>query len=402
MIAGASLSLLFIIGHDCAHGNWAPSPFVNSMVGELSFLLLLQPFESFRLTHQCQDSEPTKSAPVVPVRASKRSATPAVPKNELGQSVSIETPSSSNTEPLPWWLQAFFAHMSANYKPQHVPREKAAKVYFSTALSAIFAIALMLRLVTLPGFLGPLSIVRFWGVPLLAYIAVYSGICRLWTLNVRAFLPRDHPASFRIASYNYALLTRCLAASSEYGQAVRNSSLVSLVKRWYPRIHWVNTFILTFVPIIALVGCFTCELQRPTLYWSVIYYFITGIGITAGYHRLFAHKSYEANWITRAALIFAGSGALQGSIKWWCGGHRVHHRYTDTEKDPYNAQGQLTSQKAHRTNCTHALPHFSRCTCDFCSYCIFGRRFLVRPHRLDAPETRPQELCKVRHSRPQR
>jgi len=31
------------------------------------------------------------------------------------------------------------------------------------------------------------------------------------------------------------------------------------------------------------------------------------------------------------------SGALQGSIKWWARGHRAHHRYTDTDLDPYNA-----------------------------------------------------------------
>lgn len=33
----------------------------------------------------------------------------------------------------------------------------------------------------------------------------------------------------------------------------------------------------------------------------------------------------------------AGAGAVQGSIKWWSRGHRAHHRYTDTELDPYNA-----------------------------------------------------------------
>ena len=33
----------------------------------------------------------------------------------------------------------------------------------------------------------------------------------------------------------------------------------------------------------------------------------------------------------------AGSGACEGSIKWWSRGHRAHHRYTDTELDPYNA-----------------------------------------------------------------
>lgn len=33
----------------------------------------------------------------------------------------------------------------------------------------------------------------------------------------------------------------------------------------------------------------------------------------------------------------AGTGAVEGSIKWWSRGHRAHHRYTDTELDPYNA-----------------------------------------------------------------
>jgi len=33
-----------------------------------------------------------------------------------------------------------------------------------------------------------------------------------------------------------------------------------------------------------------------------------------------------------------GSGALEGSIKWWCLLHRAHHRWTDTDHDPYNSQ----------------------------------------------------------------
>ena len=36
--------------------------------------------------------------------------------------------------------------------------------------------------------------------------------------------------------------------------------------------------------------------------------------------------------------MFGGSGALQGSIKWWSLLHRAHHRWTDTESDPYNSQ----------------------------------------------------------------
>lgn len=39
--------------------------------------------------------------------------------------------------------------------------------------------------------------------------------------------------------------------------------------------------------------------------------------------------------------MLIGSGAVQGSIKWWSRDHRAHHRYTDTEKDPYSAHKGL-------------------------------------------------------------
>lgn len=70
---------------------------------------------------------------------------------------------------------------------------------------------------------------------------------------------------------------------------------------------------------------------------SVIYYYITGLGITAGYHRLWAHRSYNASPVLQYILACAGAGAVQGSIKWWSRGHRAHHRYTDTDLDPYSA-----------------------------------------------------------------
>ena len=36
-----------------------------------------------------------------------------------------------------------------------------------------------------------------------------------------------------------------------------------------------------------------------------------------------------------------GAGAVEGSIRWWARGHRAHHRYTDTDLDPYNAHKGL-------------------------------------------------------------
>ena len=325
LLSGVALSLLFIIGHDCAHGNWAPSPLVNQLVGEAAFLLLLQPFESFKRLHQCSttDAEKTASASSKKASTKSRTAKPEAPKNGVGQSVSIEDACAANTEPLPWWMQQLGAHLAANFTPatSSLPKAPLARlrVQASIGLAWAVSVALVLGLTFLlpSGFYGPLAVARFWALPLLAYAASYSVVVRVWTLNVRAFLPRDSPHSFSIASYNYALLTRMLATSSEFGAAVRNSSLVSLMRGWWPRIHWVNTSIIVLVPLIALLGAFTTPLQTKTAIWAVVYYFVTGMGITAGYHRLFAHKSYEANALTRAALIFAGSGALEGSVKWW-------------------------------------------------------------------------------------
>lgn len=57
-----------------------------------------------------------------------------------------------------------------------------------------------------------------------------------------------------------------------------------------------------------------------------------------GYHRLWSHATYRATWPLRLVLALAGTMGFQGSIKWWSQRHRLHHRYTDTDNDPYNAK----------------------------------------------------------------
>jgi len=109
-------------------------------------------------------------------------------------------------------------------------------------------------------------------------------------------------------------------------------------RKWHEQINWVNVAILFGTPIAAIIGVFITPLRWETLLFSIIYYFFTGLGITAGYHRLWSHRAYKATRVVEYFLMFGGTGALEGSIKWWCGDHRVHHRYTDTEKDPYDAR----------------------------------------------------------------
>ena len=61
-----------------------------------------------------------------------------------------------------------------------------------------------------------------------------------------------------------------------------------------------------------------------------------GLSVTAGYHRLFSHKTYQASWPVRLALLVFGAGALENSVLNWCADHRIHHAHVDHDRDPYN------------------------------------------------------------------
>lgn len=106
------------------------------------------------------------------------------------------------------------------------------------------------------------------------------------------------------------------------------------------RINWVNALFLTLVPIIAIVGTTLFAvfglIHWPTWILAGAILMATGFSITAGYHRLFAHKSYKAAWPVRLFFILFGAAAFEGSVLEWSTDHRVHHRYTDTDKDPYD------------------------------------------------------------------
>lgn len=60
------------------------------------------------------------------------------------------------------------------------------------------------------------------------------------------------------------------------------------------------------------------------------------LGITAGAHRLWSHQSYSASFPVRVVFMLANSAAHQGSIYQWVRDHRLHHRYSDTDKDPHS------------------------------------------------------------------
>jgi stearoyl-CoA desaturase (delta-9 desaturase) len=65
-------------------------------------------------------------------------------------------------------------------------------------------------------------------------------------------------------------------------------------------------------------------------------YVVTLLGVTAGYHRLFTHRSYVARRPLKIALAVLGSCALQGSLVSWVTTHRRHHQRADRPGDPHS------------------------------------------------------------------
>jgi stearoyl-CoA desaturase (delta-9 desaturase) len=67
-----------------------------------------------------------------------------------------------------------------------------------------------------------------------------------------------------------------------------------------------------------------------------VFYLVTGLGITVGYHRYVTHGSFKAKKGLRIALAVAGCMAVQGPVVQWVADHRRHHAFSDREGDPHS------------------------------------------------------------------
>lgn len=76
--------------------------------------------------------------------------------------------------------------------------------------------------------------------------------------------------------------------------------------------------------------------------WMLLAYFVYGFfGITVGYHRLEAHRSFETNKFWWGFLVICGMLCSIASPLMNLLVHRTHHKYADTKRDSHspNVQG---------------------------------------------------------------
>lgn len=99
------------------------------------------------------------------------------------------------------------------------------------------------------------------------------------------------------------------------------------------RISWGSSIPYFLLHVLAVVGMFIWPPTVELLLVAVGAYYLRMFGITAGYHRYFAHRSYKTGRVFQFILALLGSMSSQKGVLWWAGHHRHHHKHSDQPED---------------------------------------------------------------------
>jgi stearoyl-CoA desaturase (delta-9 desaturase) len=105
-------------------------------------------------------------------------------------------------------------------------------------------------------------------------------------------------------------------------------------------IKWPMCAYFFIVHVAGLIGLWQCLVHESlwVLAEAVVWYMVSGWGITVGCHRLWSHRSFKARTPTRVLLMLLASVANQGDIYHWSRDHRSHHKCSDSAADPHDIQ----------------------------------------------------------------
>ncbi len=110
-----------------------------------------------------------------------------------------------------------------------------------------------------------------------------------------------------------------------------------------PYIHRMQRrhfFFYNFIPFLGVLGAIVLARFQPVTRTDLILFvsmwLLTGLGISAGYHRLFTHRAYRASPGVRVALATLGSMAGLGPVISWAAMHRRHHQFADKSGDMHS------------------------------------------------------------------
>jgi stearoyl-CoA desaturase (delta-9 desaturase) len=333
---GIVLSGLYAVAYHCSQDRFfnelnCPS-WVNKIVGAVCMLPLLIPFENFRLLQKYKQQQ--------------------VKKDEEQPVPFVESPF--------WFLSSWRQWISSN-------------IYFENQTS------LVINVVALYAFAAIIFSVIVWTTGIVGLFKYYLGPLLTYHFLMSTFLKADFEEKKKRNAYTITNFPRLIETLTHYanhsyqirlkwdsdkvnidkllekvpaynlGKAKRllmskvgadkldfaSFSPRSLIKD-YENVDWMMATYLLGSLVVSIYAIFTCQFVWQTYLLCFILWHVGGISITMGYHRLFSHRSYKAHWIVRVILLILGTSTFQGPILQWASDHRLHHKYTDTDRDPYN------------------------------------------------------------------
>jgi stearoyl-CoA desaturase (delta-9 desaturase) len=109
----------------------------------------------------------------------------------------------------------------------------------------------------------------------------------------------------------------------------------SLPIRWHIAVWFIAVHLLGVVAILYLLMVLC---SGKTIVLAVSLFVMCHLSITAGVHRLYSHRSYVASKPLELLLLLLSTATFQYSTLVWVYFHRLHHWYSDTDKDPYSVR----------------------------------------------------------------
>jgi len=376
-IMGASFTSLLVIGNNCAHNSFFSSSLLNNIVGTIVLLPLLYPFHSFKLLNNNKNMN-NKEPENTDIQKKTFRLTRGGKFYWLTNLIS--------------WAEYFFANGNNSKEKNQIFVSILGLygfifIFFSTMINHVGVYGLFNYwlvpwlvfhfIVSTVNLIPSVPIVEHqkYFTDSLYFVHVnYPEWFEFIIKNLNYFIPNCNLAS-SIPHYNrrkaYLSLKdtwgdyiyQCdidtdlmrelfnplksfinnslyMYSKESFKSSTRKSSIGGGLNEFLKSLNWLHVFILCGTPLMALLGVFYFKvpLYQTTLIWSVVYYYCTGFGITLLYHRALSHKAFTPSTPVKVVFLLFAAGAVEGSARWWCRDHRAHHRYTDTDKDPYSAQ----------------------------------------------------------------
>lgn len=101
------------------------------------------------------------------------------------------------------------------------------------------------------------------------------------------------------------------------------------------KIQWNTIIAVTIFHVMAVWALFTFSWQNLAAA-AVLWWAAGSAGIGLGYHRLLTHRGFKTPKWLEYVLTVMGTLALQSGAISWVTTHRLHHAFTETDKDPHS------------------------------------------------------------------